>query len=70
MTGPEQIDKLNRGEYVTTYELVVVMPDRTRVAGEVRYIIPLVPNPAEPLAQMWPLDPVRIVWDGEKWIPT
>ncbi len=65
----EMIDKLNRGEHIITYELVhVMMPNRTRIVGEIRYIVPLVSMPGESLASMMPLDPVKIIWDGTKWL--
>ena len=70
MTGSEMIERINRGEHVVTYEMVHVRPDRAPVSGEIRYIVPLVPARWEPLASMMPLDPVRIIWDGAKWIPT
>jgi hypothetical protein len=68
MNEDEMIERLNRGGgYVITYELYTVDPDRVPATGEIRFIIPLVPSPAEPLAAMVPLDPVRIVWTGAEW---
>jgi hypothetical protein len=64
----QQIEKLNRGERVATYQLVQVDPARKPVVGEVRYMVPLAPNPAEPLAQMLPLRPVQMVWTGAEWV--
>ncbi|SHG87725.1 hypothetical protein [Bradyrhizobium erythrophlei] len=67
MMAMQQIAKLNRGEQVLTYQLVPIAP-RKPVVGELRYIVPLVPNPAEPLAQMFPLRPQRIAWTGKEWV--
>jgi hypothetical protein len=67
MTGSEMIDKLNRGEHVITYEMLPVQP-RAPVIGEMRYVIPLLPMPGEPLASMIHGDPILIIWDGTKWI--
>ena len=64
----EQLDKLNHGGHVVTYQLTQVAPDRPPVVGELRYIVPLVPSPAEPLASMVPLAPVEILWSGERWV--
>jgi hypothetical protein len=36
------------------------------VIGELRYLLPLVPSPAEPLASMVPLPPVEILWNGAR----
>jgi hypothetical protein len=66
MMAMQQIEKLNRGEQVLTYQLVPVAPHKP-VVGELRYIVPLIPNPAEPLAQLLPLRPQRIVWTGARW---
>ncbi len=69
MTATElQIERLNAGKLAITYEMAVVPPDRQPVTGEVRYIIPLAPSSAEPLAAMVPLRPVRIIWTGKHWV--
>jgi hypothetical protein len=61
----EQLDTLNHGGHVITYELTQVAPDRRPVLGELRYLVPLVPSPAEPLAAMVPLAPVPILWNAK-----
>jgi hypothetical protein len=66
-TAIQQIEKLNRGEHVPTYQMVQVAHLRSPITGELRYLQPFVPAPGEPLASMVPLRPVRIVWTGEKW---
>lgn len=67
MTASEQIEKLNNGEYAVTYDLIQARPDRKPIIGEFRYLLPLAASPVEPLASMVQLDPVRIVWAGDKW---
>lgn len=62
-----EIEKLNRGEYVVTYKMVQVQPDHKPVTGEIRYLMPLIPSPSEPLASMMLSDPICIVWDSVKW---
>lgn len=62
------LDRLNHGEHVVTYEIRQVLPWREPVVGEVRYLIPLVPSPAEPLAAMMPANPIPIAWNGKQWI--
>jgi len=64
----EQLEKLNHGGHVVTYELAQVAPDRRPVVGELRYLVPLVPSPAEPLASMVPLAPAEILWNGARWV--
>jgi hypothetical protein len=65
-TADDELKKLNRGGHVVTYELAQVRPDRVPVIGELRYLLPLVPSPAEPLASMVPLPPVEILWNGAR----
>lgn len=62
------LEKLNSGEHVVTYEMLQVRPDRKPVVGEIRYIIPLIPSPFEPLAAMIPANPIQIIWDGKQWL--
>ena len=65
----KMLEKLNRGEHVVTYELAQVRPARKPVIGEIRYLMPLIPMPGEPLASMMLSNPLRIIYDGEKWQP-
>ena len=58
MMAVQQIEKLNRGEQVPTYELLQVNPSREPVVGELRYVVPLVPNPAEPVTPVVPDAPI------------
>lgn len=62
------LDKLNRGEHVVTWEMLQVRPDRTPVTGEIRFIIPWIPSPAEPLAALIPANPIQIIWNGKQWL--
>lgn len=66
-TVQEQIQKLNRGEHVVTYQFVQV-PPRVPVVGELRFVFPLLPSPWEPLASMIHGNPVAILWTGEEWV--
>lgn len=47
-----------------TWELV--RTDRVPTAGEIRYKRVLMPNPAEPLSQLWPIF-YQVIWTGEEW---
>ena len=64
----DDIDRLNNGEHVVTYEMLQVQPGRKPVTGEIRFVVPLLPSPAEPLAAMVLSDPLRIIWNGNRWV--
>lgn len=64
----QQIEALNNGELITTYDLVETEP-REPLMGEIRYLIPTMPAPWEPLAALMPLSPARIIFDGKQWRP-
>lgn len=64
----DTIGRLNAGERVTLYKLVVDEAPGMRFVGEIRYIVPLVPASWEPLASMMPLGLVPILWDGTQWV--
>ena len=66
----QQIEKLNKGEHVVTYQLVQVDPTRKPVTGELRRIILLGPAPWEPLASMVPVGEAQIIWNGADWVLT
>ena len=51
-----------------TYELKEVPEERKPVIGEIRFSLPLLPMPGEPLASMIHGYPLRIVWDGKEWM--
>jgi hypothetical protein len=53
------------GAMTETWELV--RTDRSPVAGEIRYVRKLIPNPAEPWSQMFPIFR-PVVWNGTEWI--
>jgi hypothetical protein len=48
-----------------TWEMVVT--DREPVLGEIRYVRKFAPNPAEPLAQLFPHFE-QVIWDGLDWM--
>lgn len=63
------LDRLNRGERVVTYQMVQVPPQNRPITGEVRWLQPMIPSPADPLAAVVPLMPAGIIWDGAEWKP-
>jgi hypothetical protein len=64
-----QLEELNRGEEVVTYHMLQA-PRTAPVVGEIRYLMPLVPAPWEPLSSMMALYPVQIAWTGKEWALT
>jgi hypothetical protein len=67
MMTMEQLERLNRGERVVTYEMTVVKPGRLPVVGEYRYLAPCVQSPSDP-GSMIPLRPQRVIWTGKSWV--